>query len=195
MLYGGPSPTLTIVASINPGTPGNTVVNNTVTVTSITPESDLSNNSDTESTLLIQPDITTTITAEPNIMHGTTNFNLIIQVTELLYCCTYGTITVFLPKDSRWALNGPFDQTATMIGNTPVNNAFWNYSADESYHIFTSDAPIDCGLSSTFGFHATWDAEYMTGKYTITAQILSWSGGECRIDNNVDAEKLDYFIE
>ena len=32
------------------------------------------------------------------------------------------------------------------------------------------------------------------GKYTITSQIIAGSGGENRIDNNVDAEVLDYFI-
>jgi hypothetical protein len=47
---------------------------------------------------------------------------------------------------------------------------------------------------STFGFHASWNAGYTAGKYTITSQIVSYSGGEIRIDNNVDAEKLDYFI-
>jgi hypothetical protein len=45
------------------------------------------------------------------------------------------------------------------------------------------------------GFFAQWNAGQTQGVYTITAQIVEGSGAEIRINNNVDAEKLDYFID
>jgi hypothetical protein len=65
---------------------------------------------------------------------------------------------------------------------------------DATHHIFTTTSVIPAGSFSYFGFNAKWDAGQTRGIYTITSQIDSWSGGENRIDNNVDAEKLDYFI-
>jgi hypothetical protein len=75
-----------------------------------------------------------------------------------------------------------------------VKNADWGYSQDGTHHIFTSTVSIPSGSFSNFGFHAKWDAGQTAGVATITSQIVEWSGGENRIDNNVDSEKLDYFI-
>ncbi|MEI8049697.1 MAG: hypothetical protein WCI92_20165, partial [Bacteroidota bacterium] len=140
------------------------------------------------------PDITPVITAIPNVMHGATNFNITVRVTELNVVNTNGLITVRIPKDTRWVLNGPFNQSLTILGSIPVSNAVWTYSEDGSYHIFTTNSVITAGSFSTFGFAATFNPGYTRGKYTIISQIESWSGGENRISNNVDAEKLDYFI-
>jgi len=137
-------------------------------------------------------DVTPNITAEPSIMHGIQNFNIIVQVTELNFGSTNGLITVLIPKDTRWGLT--YLPLAEMIGTTPVNNSAWSYnSTDASFHIFTSTSVINKGANSKFGFTALWNAGATTGSANITAQITSWSGGEYRIDNNVDAEKLDYF--
>jgi hypothetical protein len=53
---------------------------------------------------------------------------------------------------------------------------------------------ITAGGFSYFGFNARWDSGQTKGVYTITSQIVEGSGGEIRTNNNVDAEKLDYFI-
>ena len=140
------------------------------------------------------PDVTPNITAEPNIMHGIQSFDIIIQVTELLNISTYGTITVLIPKDTRWIFS--YLPTAEKINGKPVNNSDWNYAEVGIYHQFTSKSGmvINAGSYSKFGFIAVWNAGSTTGAYTITSQITSGSGGEIRVDNNVDAEKLDYFI-
>jgi hypothetical protein len=140
------------------------------------------------------PDVTPVITAIPNVMHGITNFDITVRTTELNLVNTNGLITIKIPKDTRWVFNGPYDPGAVIIGGTPVNNANWNYSQDAVYHIFTTTVVIPAGGFSTFGFHATFDPGATKGVYTITSQINSYSGGENRIDNNVDAERLDYFI-
>jgi uncharacterized repeat protein (TIGR01451 family) len=140
------------------------------------------------------PDITPIITAVPNVMHGITSFYITVRVTELNIANTSGLITVRIPKDTRWILNGPYDPNLTQLGSTILNNADWSYSQDGTHHIFTTSAVITAGGFSYFGFYAKWDAGATRGVYTITSQIDSWSGNENRIDNNVDSERLDYFI-
>jgi hypothetical protein len=77
----------------------------------------------------------------------------------------------------------------------PLNNIDWAYSESPTHHIFQSTVVIPSGGFSYFGFSAAWNSGQTQGIYTITSQIDSWSGGEDRIDNNSDAEKLDYFIK
>jgi hypothetical protein len=140
------------------------------------------------------PDITPTITALPNIMTGVTNFKITVQITELNQQDTIGLIEVRIPVDSRWTFDGPYNPNLTMVGTVAVNNADWTYSLEGTRHVFRSSATIVAGGFSTFGFDARWDAGPNQGVATITSQIVAGSGGENRINNNVDAEKIDFFI-
>jgi protocatechuate 3,4-dioxygenase beta subunit len=140
------------------------------------------------------PDITPVITAVPNVMHAVQNFFITVRATELNLVDTFGLITIRIPKDIRWVFDGPYDPSLTVLGSTALNNAVWEHSEDSTHHIFKSTEVIPAGGYSYFGFRAVWDAGQTRGRYTITSQIDSWSGGEDRIDNNVDAERLDYFI-
>ena len=140
------------------------------------------------------PDITPVITAVPNVMHAIQRFNITVRTTELNLVDTAGLITIRIPKDIRWVLDGAYDPALTVLSGTALNNSAWAYSEDATNHIFKSTAVIPAGGFSYFGFKAIWNAGQTRGRYTITSQIDSWSGGEDRIDNNVDAEKLDYFI-
>jgi len=139
------------------------------------------------------PDISPNITVVPNVMSGISNFNVTVRITELNLINTNGTITVIIPKDSRWALSGPFDQSLTSLGFSQLNNSVWNYSSSDLYHIFTTTSSITPGSFTTFGFRATFYPANTNGVFNITSQIMSGSGGEVRSNNNVDAEKLDYF--
>ncbi|MEN8251549.1 MAG: hypothetical protein ABFS32_21675, partial [Bacteroidota bacterium] len=141
------------------------------------------------------PDITPIITAVPNVMYGPTDFYVTVRITELNFVDTDGLITVRIPKDNRWVFDGPYDPNLTLLGSTDLNNIDWTYFDNATHHIFTSTTVIPAGSYSYFGFNTSWDSLQTTGIYTITSQIDSYSGGEERIDNNVDAEKLDYFIE
>jgi CshA-type fibril repeat protein len=141
------------------------------------------------------PDITPVITAVPNVMNGVTDFNIFIRITELENVDTDGTIIVKVPIDSRWTFNGPYDSGLTILGATALDNSDWAYTLEPGFHVFTSTTVIPGGSFSMIGFEAKWDAGQTRGVYTITAQIVEGSGAEIRIDNNVDAEKLDYFID
>ena len=141
------------------------------------------------------PDLTPTLIVSPNIMHGTTIFNLTVKVTELNQINTSGAITVNIPKDSRWILTDGFVQSLTLLGTTPLNNSVWSYSDDAINHIFTTTAVIPAGGFSTFGFRVTFNPGSTRGVYTITSQVVSGGGGELRVNNNADSEMIDYFQE
>ena len=141
-----------------------------------------------------RPDVTPIITAVPNVMTGVTQFNLTVRVLELNQVPTSGLITVRIPKDLRWTLAEPYNSSLTILGNIPVNNNVWSFSQNATHYIFQTTTTIPAGSFSTFGIRAVWDAGPNQGQYTITSQIDSFSGNETRIDNNSDAERVDYFI-
>ena len=141
-----------------------------------------------------QPDITVTISATPNIFNGETIFNVVVKITEVNGVRTSGPISVVLPKDERWSLDGNYDPMLTNLDAAPLNNSAWSYTSnDAGYHIFTSSDAILPGAVSVFGFKARFDPRKTKGIYTITGQIISGSGSENRVNNNADSEKLNYF--
>jgi hypothetical protein len=150
---------------------------------------------------VVVPDVTPIITASPNVMLGPTDFNIFIEITELNLVNTDGLITVKVPVDARWVLDGPYDPSLPSLGSTALDNGDWTYSVENDllgnpiFHVFSSVEVIPGGGFSMIGFKASWDAGQTQGVYTITSQIVEGSGSENRIDNNVDAEKLDYFID
>lgn len=150
---------------------------------------------DDETILARIPDLSPVVTVIVNAMQGTTLFHIIVKVTELNNVATQGVVTATLPKDSRVSLNQPFDPNLTTLSDISLNNSEWTYSDDSLNHIFTSTSVISAGGFSTFGLVAEFDPAFAKGFYTLTSQIASGSGGEVRINNNVDAEKINFFIE
>lgn len=61
--------------------------------------------------------------------------------------------------------------------------------------MFSSTVVFSSGGFVIIGFKTTWDGGQTQGVYAITAQILKGSSSENRIDNIVNAEKLNYFID
>ncbi len=143
----------------------------------------------------IIPDLAPTVSAFSNAMRGPTSFYIIVKVTELNNVKTKGLITVTIPKDVRVLFEGPFDDSLSQLGDFQLNNSEWSYSEDDLNHIFTSLTNIGIRGYSTIGVVADFDPEFAKGFYTLTSQIASGSGGEVRASNNVDADKIDFFIE
>lgn len=76
----------------------------------------------------VVPDLTPNITAAPNVMHGTTTFNVTVAISEINNVGTQGLITVYIPKDSR--VTFIWNHALGTIGSspaTPLNNAVWTY--------------------------------------------------------------------
>jgi hypothetical protein len=140
------------------------------------------------------PDLTPNITVSPNVMHGPTNFNVTVRVTELLGNQTNGSvITVRIPRDPRVSFT--YNPALTTIGFTTVNNSVWTYDGtDPFFHIFRTNSIIAGNTFSTFGFQAVFDPGASQGKYNMTSSLQGGSGGETNTGNNQDAEVIDYFI-
>jgi len=139
------------------------------------------------------PDITSTITVNPNIIHGVTNFDLIVRVTELNLVSTNGAVIITIPRDSRWFLSDGYVPSLTILSAVPLNNSDWVYSSDLNNHIFTSSSVIPAGGTSIFGFRVTFNPGSTMGIGTLTSQVVSGAGGEIRVNNNADSESIDYF--
>lgn len=152
----------------------------------------------TEVVVSIDPcpaDITPSLIVTPNIIHGTTTFNLFVRVTELNAINTSGSIVVNIPKHPKWTLPDGFQPLLTELDGTALNNSDWSYSSDDINHIFTSTNPIPAGGYSVIGVRISFSPDHSRGSDTVTAQIVSGGGGEVRVSNNSDSERLDYFQE
>ncbi len=142
----------------------------------------------------LQPDLAPVLTVSPNVMNGPTQFDVLVRVAELQGADTEARVTVMIPRDSRWTMAGDFDPTLTSLGGQSVDNEKWSYDPMNSgYHVFNREGVISGGGQSVFGFYALFDPGNAKGVFTVTTQILAGSGGEVKIGNNSDAEKLDYF--
>ncbi len=140
------------------------------------------------------PDVTISLTASPNVMGGITLFDVVVRIAEINQVNTRGPIVVIIPRDNRWSVSGGFDAGLTQLENTVLQNSIWEFDAsDSNYYVFTTVAEIPASGQSALGFRALFDPGNSRGIYTITAQLLSGSGGEYLYLNNSDSEKLDYF--
>jgi hypothetical protein len=141
------------------------------------------------------PDVTPVILVNPPTMNGITDFIVKLSISEINNVDTRGLITVRILKDVRWTFKQPYNQSLTTLDGTTLENARWTYSQNASYHIFTTTSVLEGGTTSTLGFEGVFNPRNANGIYTMTAQILAGSGGEIRINNNSDAERIVYFIE
>ena len=155
----------------------------------------LANLADANFGIVKLPDLTINLTASPNVMAGVTFFDVVVRIAEINQVNTRGPIVVIIPRDTRWSVSGGFDAGLTQLDNIVLQNNVWEFDvSDSNYYVFTTVAEISAGGQLVLGFRALFDPGNSRGIYTITAQLLSGSGGEFLYLNNSDSEKLDYFI-
>jgi len=128
----------------------------------------------------------------PSIAQGETEMAWTIKIQELKNVATNGTITVVLPKDPKYSF--VWDETATSIGPTTVNNSIWSLdTSNDSFYIWTTEESILGNTSATLGFVVNYNPGSTTGVANYTASIVSGSGGENNSLNNIDAESVSFF--
>jgi len=136
------------------------------------------------------PDLTLTTTLIPGNISGLSPISVRIDVTELnLIDAGPGPITVRMPSDPRLTFNWNI-----------ITNPNWNYLGNTGiFHTFTYNGNngILFGGSTESIFISLADGIYdpqgTEGRTTITAGVIPFSGGECTLFNNADAETLVYF--
>ena len=138
------------------------------------------------------PDLTPVIYALPATQYGTTNFTVVVDVYDLLTTPSSGTVVVYLTKDPLVALS--FNPGSVLVGGKLVQNSIWTFDASNSgYYTFTTSTVIPGEGHKSFGLTGVLTPGNTQGTLTISTTIYPHSGGEVRIDNNVDADKIDYF--
>jgi len=136
-------------------------------------------------------DLTNVLTVTPSVIVGQSQLNVVVKVTELESVDTEGLITVRIPASNKFSLT--YDPTLTTIGFDTVNNADWTYMGiNGSFHEFTTDQVLNNNTSS-LGIHLMYDPDGADGQDSLTIVVEPYSGGECDITNNIDADVLYYF--
>jgi hypothetical protein len=143
--------------------------------------------------VVVPPDLSPVIIANPSVMNGITNFNITIKVAEVGEgTATSGLITVLVPKDPR--ISFTYNNGLTTIGSTPVNNANWSLdNSNQFFYIFTSTSVIPASGFSTIGLAAQFNPQSAQGVYVLSSVIKSGSGSEVRTSNNSSSVSLTYF--
>ncbi|MBD2752969.1 beta strand repeat-containing protein [Spirosoma validum] len=138
------------------------------------------------------PDLTPIIYARPSTVYNTTDMTVVVDVLELLGVSTNGLITVRVTKDPKLILT--FPPTATTIGGRSVSNSVWTFdNSTTGYYTLTTTQPVTAFDKLSFGFTGTLTPGATSGVVTVSSVIIGGSGGEVKTNNNVDADRVEYF--
>ncbi|MBD2753911.1 immunoglobulin domain-containing protein [Spirosoma validum] len=140
-----------------------------------------------------RPDLVPILYTRPTTVYGTTPITVTVDVIEINNLASSGLITVRVAKDAKVSLS--FDPGATAINGRDVQNSRWGFDADSSpgYYTLTTSSVVGAGNRLSFGLSGTLSPGATTGVLTLSAVVMGASGGEVRVNNNVDADKIDYF--
>ena len=143
-----------------------------------------------ESTL--PADLTLLLYARPSTQYANTIGSVVIDLTEINSTATNGIIVVRISKDSQLGLN--FNPNLTTVGERVVQNSQWSFSnTDADYYVLTTSQPIAAGDKLSVGLQSKLNSSGTTGALTVSATVVGGSGGEIKVTNNIDADKIDYF--
>ena len=136
------------------------------------------------------PDLTPIIYARSSNVRNTSPITVVVDVLDLLNEPSSGLITVRVTRDSQASLI--FNPDATSIDNRSVQNKQWTYiDTDPTYYVLTTTGVIAADNQLSFGFTGTLTPGATTGSLTFSTTVVG--GGEVRVNNNSDADKIDYF--
>ncbi|GAB4039462.1 hypothetical protein GCM10028774_40910 [Spirosoma jeollabukense] len=139
------------------------------------------------------PDLVPIIYILPTTQYGTTNFTVAVDVYNLLPSASTGLISVYVSKDPMVAFS--FNGGLSLVGGKLVQNSIWTFdgTSNPNAYIFTTSEVINPGSKKSFGLTGILTPGNTQGTLSISTTIVGGSGGEVRINNNSDAEKIDYF--
>jgi|GEM_PF-1047903 len=142
------------------------------------------------------PDLSPVMTILPGNIAGMSAVEVAIEVVEVNNVDTDGSaIIVRMPSDPRLVFVWNIGLTQAAL--VPVQNPEWNYLGNNGFvHTWTYNGPglaINAGDRSALGFQSFYDSQSTDGQTTLTATIIPFGGGECKITNNTDSERLVYF--
>lgn len=137
----------------------------------------------------IPPDLTLLLYARPSLVYGTSSVNVVVDVVETNGVSSSGPITVKVTKDDKLTLS--FDPNLTSLEVYEVQNNSWSFSSDANYYILTTSQAITGGNKLSFGLSGLLTAGSTTGIINCSATLVG--GSEVRTNNNIDADRIEYF--
>ncbi|SFE33447.1 YVTN family beta-propeller repeat protein [Spirosoma endophyticum] len=139
------------------------------------------------------PDLTPIMSVLPATVYGRSSFSVVVEVYERQGVATSGLIRVYIPKDPLVSLS--FEPTATQVGGKGVQNSHWRVdgSSNADMYILSTTQELGAGGKTAIGLTGVLTPGNTKGRLSLTASLGGGSGGEVRIDNNSDADLLDYF--
>ncbi|GAB4021314.1 beta strand repeat-containing protein [Spirosoma koreense] len=134
-------------------------------------------------------DLTLVLYARPSTARGNQPITVVVDVFEINGIPTSGPITLKIAKDANLTLS--FDGSLSSVGGQPVQNSQWTFGGlSGGYYTLTSSGVLS-GTSSSVGLTGTLLGGSSTGVVTVSGIVLG--GGEAALDNNTDADKIEYF--
>ncbi|GAB4031896.1 ice-binding family protein [Spirosoma jeollabukense] len=128
----------------------------------------------------------------PTIQYGTTNFTVVVDVFDILSTATNNLITVYVTKDPLVVLS--LNSSSVFVGNKTVQNDIWTFNdSNDNFYILTTNEVIAGGSRKSFGLTGVLTPGNTQGALTVSTTIMAGSGGEVNINNNSDADKIEYF--
>ena len=101
-------------------------------------------------------------------------------------------MSVKLSEDALLKLG--FDPAATSVGGKPVQNALWRFTGPvDGMYTLTSTQPLLAGGRLSVGLSGPLTPGATKGKLSVSATVVDPSGTETRLNNNQDAETIEYF--
>ena len=137
-------------------------------------------------------DLVPLLYVSPGLVYGPSSVSVIVSVVNVGGLATRGSITLRISRDPMLPLSLP--ASATAVGSRTVQNALWSLdSSDPDVYVLRSSQVLRSGSQLSVGLVGSLGVGNTRGQLSVSAVLESGSGGEVRITNNTDAEKMDYF--
>ncbi|GAB4028519.1 choice-of-anchor Q domain-containing protein [Spirosoma koreense] len=133
-------------------------------------------------------DLTPVLYARPGIANN--SLTLVVDVFNITQTPTNGNIIVRITKDPK--VNLSFDNSLTRVGDKPVQNSNWTLnSTNPNYYVLSTSQSITGGDLRSIGLTGMLAPASTAGTLSMSATVEG--GGETNLENNTDADKIEYF--
>ncbi|GAB4036001.1 hypothetical protein GCM10028774_27240 [Spirosoma jeollabukense] len=137
-------------------------------------------------------DLVPLLYVSPGLVYGPSSVSVIVSVVNVGTLATSGPINLRISRDPMLQLSLP--ASATTVGARKVQNELWSLdSSDPDVYVLRTSQVLGSGSQLSVGLVGSLVVGNTRGQLSVSAVLEGDSGGEVRITNNTDAEKIDYF--
>ncbi|MBD2753084.1 right-handed parallel beta-helix repeat-containing protein [Spirosoma validum] len=137
------------------------------------------------------PDLVPILYARPSTVFNNQPVTVVVDIVEIGGASANTPITLRITKQTALDLSLP--ASATAVGGREVDNSHWRLSTDNpNYYVLTTTQPLAAGSKLSVGLSGMLMAGTSVGTFTISG-VVEPVVGETRINNNIDADKVNSF--